>query len=70
MNAIVDSRYTGQSKKLQYRVQWTGYVEFTWEDATNITNATNLLSDFHTRYPRRPGPGAHSEARGLASACA
>ena len=70
MNAIVDSCYTGQSKKLQYQVQWTGYAELTWEDATNITNTTNLLSNFHTRYPRKLGPGAHSEARGFASACA
>ena len=70
VNAIVDSRYTGRSKKLQYRVQWIGYAELTWEDATNITNATDLLSDFHTRYPRKPGPGAHGEARGLAGACA
>ena len=62
VNAIVDSRYTRQSKKLQYQVQWTGYSELTWEDAANITNATDLLHDFHTRYPRKPGPGAHGLA--------
>ena len=62
VNAIVDSRYTGRAKKLQYRVQWTGYAELTWEDAANITNATDLLHDFHTRYPRKPGPGAHGLA--------
>ena len=70
MNAIVDSCYTGRSKKLQYQVQWAGYAELTWEDATNITNATDLLNDFHTRYPRKPGLGAHGKAQSLASACA
>ena len=68
VNAIVDSRYTGRAKKLQYRVQWTGYAELTWEDAANITNATDLLHDFHTRYPRKPGLGAHGQAHGLAGA--
>ena len=39
-----------------------GYAELTWEDAANITNAPDLLNDFHTRYPRKPGPGAHGLA--------
>ena len=29
MNAIIDSRYFGRAKKLQYRVQWAGYAELT-----------------------------------------
>ena len=62
MTAIVDSRYFGRAKKLQYRVQWTGYAELSWEDAANITNAGDLLNNFHTRYPRKPGPGAHGLA--------
>ena len=70
VNAIVDSRYTGQVKKLQYRVQWTGYAELTWEDVINITNATDLRYNFHTRYPRKPGPRAHGQTHGLAAACA
>ena len=56
---IVNSRYFGRTKKLQYRVQWVGYAELIWENAINITNATDLLTDFHTRYPRKPGPEAH-----------
>ena len=68
VTAIVDSRYFGQAKKLQYRVQWTGYAELSWEDASNIINATNLLSNFHTRYPRKPG--LYGKAHGLAGACA
>ena len=62
VNAIVDSRYYGQTRKLQYRVQWTGYAELTWEDATNIMNTADLLNDFHTRYSRKPGPRAHGLA--------
>ena len=27
VTAIVDSRYFGRAKKLQYRIQWTGYAE-------------------------------------------
>ena len=27
VTAMVNSRYFGRAKKLQYRVQWTGYVE-------------------------------------------
>ena len=63
VNAIVDSRYFGRTKKLQYRVQWLGYAELTWEDAVNITNAPDLLNNFHTRYPRKPGSGAYNLAR-------
>ena len=54
--AIVDSCYYGRAKKLQYRVQWVGYNELNWEDASNITNAPDVLNDFHTRYPMKPGP--------------
>ena len=56
ITAIVDSQLFGKTKKLQYRVQWTGYAELSWEDALNITNAADLLHDFHSRYPNKPGP--------------
>ena len=55
VTAIVDSRLFGRTKKLQYRVQWTGYAELNWEDAPNIINATDLLHDFYSRYPNKPG---------------
>ena len=70
VNAIIDSRYTRQAKKLQYRLQWNGYSKLIWEDASNITNATNLLHKFHTPYPKKPGLGPHSKAHGLVGACA
>ena len=62
VTAIVNSRYFGGAKKLQYQVQWTGYAELTWENAANITNAVDLLNDFHRRYPRKPGPRAYGLA--------
>ena len=60
--AIVDSRYFGQTKKLQYRVQWAGYDELNWEDATNITNAPDVLNNFHIRYPMKPSPHSLADA--------
>ena len=56
VTAIVDSQLFGRTKKLQYRVQWTGYAELNWEDALNITNAADLLHNFPSRYPNKPGP--------------
>ena len=56
VTAIVDFRLFGKTKELQYHVQWTGYMELNWENALNITNAANLLHDFYSRYPNKPGP--------------
>ena len=61
--AVVDSYYFGCTKKLQYRVQWVGYDELNWEDATNVTNALDVLNNFHTRYPMKPGPHGLAGAR-------
>ncbi len=55
ITAIVDSQLFGRTKKLQYRVQWRGYLELNWEDAPNITNAIDLLHKFYSRYPNKPG---------------
>jgi hypothetical protein len=53
---IVDSRIRG--KTLQYRVRWSGYEnhqnEYTWEPASNITSATDILDAFHAKYPDKP----------------
>ena len=56
VTAIVDFQLFGRTKKLQYRVQWTGYAELNWEDASNITNAADLLHNFHSCYPNKPSP--------------
>ena len=46
--------------KLLYLVCWLGYEgtdeEFSWLPATELEHATDLISDFHTSYPDKPGP--------------
>ncbi|KIN99141.1 hypothetical protein M404DRAFT_30604 [Pisolithus tinctorius Marx 270] len=45
---------------LQYLVQWTGYEgtdeETTWVLATELDNASELVQEFHSRYPSKPSP--------------
>ncbi|KIN99009.1 hypothetical protein M404DRAFT_156300 [Pisolithus tinctorius Marx 270] len=45
---------------LQYLVRWTGYEgtdeETTWVLATELDNASELVQEFHSRYPTKPGP--------------
>jgi hypothetical protein len=45
--------------KLQYLVKWTGYKgtdeETTWISADDLNHAQELLNDFHTKYPDKPG---------------
>jgi hypothetical protein len=54
VEAIVDSRLF--RNKLQYRVQWLGHKDLTWEPAENLSHCPRLLSAFHTRYPTKSGP--------------
>ena len=43
-----------------YLVQWSGYEgtdeEISWLLATELDHASELLSDFHQKYPTKPGP--------------
>ncbi|KIO12138.1 hypothetical protein M404DRAFT_78797, partial [Pisolithus tinctorius Marx 270] len=45
---------------LQYLVRWTGYEgtdkETTWVLATELDNASELVQEFHSHYPGKPGP--------------
>ena len=53
---IKDSHYSrGQ---LQYLVHWKGFdvSEDTWEPAKHLTHATELVTEFHSRYPAKPKP--------------
>ena len=52
-SAATDSPHAGHIQPLPLPIKLHG------ENATNITNAVDLLNDFYTRYPRKPGPGAH-----------
>ena len=46
--------------KLLYYVCWAGYEgtdeETSWLPATELEHAQELVADFHTRYPGKPGP--------------
>jgi hypothetical protein len=58
---IVDSKIDRRRKDgLMYRVRWKGYDDnaesLTWEIAANLSNAPDLIADFHARYPDKPRP--------------
>ena len=48
-----------RSCKLLYLVCWLGYEntneEFSWLPATELEHAKELISDFHSTYPDKPG---------------
>jgi hypothetical protein len=59
--AILDSKIDNRQKcRLLYFVRWAGYEgtdeEHSWLPATELEHAQELLSDFHTQYPWKPGP--------------
>jgi Chromo (CHRromatin Organisation MOdifier) domain len=51
---IRDSRVFGRT--LKYLIQWKGYREGedTWEPATNLSHAPDLVRDFHSNNPGAP----------------
>jgi len=46
--------------KLLYLVHWTGYEgtdeEISWIITIKLGNIPELVADFHTAYPAKPGP--------------
>ena len=58
---VLDSKIDRRHKcKLLYYVRWLGYEgsdeEFTWLPATKLDHASDIVSDFHSAYPAKPGP--------------
>ena len=58
---VVDSKIDRRrSCKLLYLVRWLGYEntddKFSWLPATELEHATELISDYHSAYPAKPGP--------------
>ena len=59
---ILDSKYDNRRKacKLLYLIRWTGYEgtdeETSWLLATELAHASDLVTDFHSAYPDKPGP--------------
>ena len=62
ISEILDSKLDNRRRacKLLYLVRWSGYEgtdeETSWLLATELDHASELLSDFHQKYPSKPGP--------------
>jgi Chromo (CHRromatin Organisation MOdifier) domain len=61
ISEILDSKIDRHYKcKLQYLVRWTGYEgtdkESSWISASELNHTSESISNFHTKYPLRPGP--------------
>ena len=51
---IKDSRWTNRLRcSVQYLVHWKGFNndEDTWEPARNLVHASDIISEFHLKYP-------------------
>jgi hypothetical protein len=61
---ILDSKTDNRRRlcKLLYLVRWTGYEgtdeETSWILATELGHASELVADFHSANPTKPGPFA------------
>ena len=59
---ILDSKIDRRWRpcNLLYLVRWSGYEgtdkETSWLLATELGNASEIVAEFHTRYPSKPGP--------------
>ena len=51
---VLDSHL--RRKRLYYLVKWKEYdiSEATWEPASHLTNAPDLVAAFHKKYPHKP----------------
>ena len=64
ISKILDSKIDCRRKtcKLLYLVRWSSYEgtdeETSWLFATELGNATELLDEYHSQYPDKPGPMA------------
>ena len=62
ISEILDSKIDNRRRtcKLLYLVWWMGYEgtdkETSWILATELGHVTELVSDFHSAYPGKPGP--------------
>jgi hypothetical protein len=62
ISEILDSKLDRRRHHCQllYLVRWSGYEgtdeETSWLLATELGNASDLVADFHSAYPDKPGP--------------
>ncbi len=55
VNDILDSRI--RRRRVEYLIDWKGYgpQDRTWQTLDTLSHCMNLLKEFHTRYPMKPG---------------
>jgi hypothetical protein len=61
ISEILDSKLDKRRRcKLQYLVKWLGYEgtdeETSWITASELDHAAELVAEFHSAYPAKPGP--------------
>ena len=62
ISEILDSKLDNRRRlcKLLYLVRWAGYEgtdeETSWLPANELGHASEIVSEFHSRYPAKPGP--------------
>jgi hypothetical protein len=62
ISEILDSKIDKRRRRcpLMYLVQWIGYEDTdeatSWISASELDNASDAVSDFHSAYPAKPGP--------------
>ncbi|MBW0565897.1 hypothetical protein O181_105612 [Austropuccinia psidii MF-1] len=60
VSKILDSKL--KRGKLCYLVEWKGFSQAsersTWEPTKNLKNCPELVKDFHSLYPDKPGPNS------------
>ena len=56
VDSRIDRRGRGGRPRLKYTVKWIGYPGLQEVPADWITNAAELVRNFHRRYPEKPGP--------------
>jgi hypothetical protein len=59
--AVLDSKIDNRRRcKLLYLVKWSGYEgtedETSWIPATELGHASEIVTDFHSANPNKPGP--------------
>jgi len=63
---ILDSKFDHCRKELLlYLVQWFGYEgtpdKYLWTPVADLENAADLVSDYHSLYPKKLGPSHNSD---------
>ncbi|MBW0514731.1 hypothetical protein O181_054446 [Austropuccinia psidii MF-1] len=60
VSQILDSKL--KRGKLWYLVEWKGFSQDSersaWEPTENLKNCPELIKDFHSLYPDKPGPNS------------